>query len=89
MASGMTALWACDLTVKDDLREEHLLRISQARGSVAEDALAPDVLQALGLRGHQIERVRSLRNRVQVVEVGDGWLEAASDPREAGRPAGY
>lgn len=56
---------------------------------VAEDALAPDVLQALGLRGHQIERVRSLRNRVQVVEVGDGWLEAASDPREAGRPAGY
>lgn len=56
---------------------------------LCEDALGPDVLRALGLRGHVIELKRSLRNRVQAVEMGEGWLEAASDPRETGRPAGY
>jgi gamma-glutamyltranspeptidase/glutathione hydrolase len=56
---------------------------------LCEDALAPDVLRALGLKGHALDIQRSLGNRVQAVEIGEGWLEAASDPREAGRPAGY
>jgi gamma-glutamyltranspeptidase/glutathione hydrolase len=54
-----------------------------------EDSLSLDVLRSLGQRGHRVEVSRSLNNRVQAVRILADHLEAASDPREQGAPAGY
>ncbi len=50
--------------------------------------LAPEVLQSLEERGHEHDPIRNVA-AVQAIRIyADGRLEAASDPRKGGRPAG-
>jgi len=53
--------------------------------------LAPELVDALTARGHEIESIHNVAN-VQVIQIEqtpERVLRAASDPRKGGRPAGH
>lgn len=53
-----------------------------------ESEIPLDVWSGLIGRGH-LTRHLKMRNVIQLVQIRDGWIESASDPRKGGRPAGY
>jgi gamma-glutamyltranspeptidase/glutathione hydrolase len=55
-----------------------------------ERGISPDTLAVLKERGHNIEDLKyTVTARVDVIRVGNVWLEGGSDGRGAGKAAGY
>lgn len=54
-----------------------------------EAGLPRDVRVALQRRGQRVVEYDRFGGRVQAVQIGEGFLRAASDPRKEGRPSGY
>ncbi len=53
-----------------------------------ESGFSPDTIQLLKARGHAIH-MRPYANDMNAIISDGGWLEGATDPRRAGRAAGY
>jgi gamma-glutamyltranspeptidase/glutathione hydrolase len=55
---------------------------------VMESGFSPDTIALLKVRGHEIRMARSI-GEVAAIEMKDGWLEGAADPRTEGVAKGY
>lgn len=53
-----------------------------------EPGYSPDTVALLEKRGHAVRRVES-QGQCAAIEINDGWLKGAADPRSGGKAAGY